>query len=632
MGFIRTSLLLWVLGSWASEGRGQASSAPFLVNDTFRETTLHHYLYLKSTSDAALTLRDVQNEAFVPVHAEILNVGFDPRYHWVKCQIRNVGNQAQALVFGIDFVHIDDLSFYIVDKQDTILQHWEHLNRHTPLAQRPLASRVFAFPFTISPGQTLTLYGRFFRQNSVLLLPIKLLTREAFVTNGFSFDLVMFMGLGVLLIAFLTSFTLFLATRQWVLFYYSLYVLSYGIATLSLEGVWSQYVPNVSFLDENTHLVMFGIVAFAQLQFTLAFLQLASRLPKPVRLSIHFLSFVALVVGLYGLVTPFSYANSSVVSGIGLATELIVFVLILLGLAARKAEATLYLVGFLPLLVVIVWFALTVAFDVPRSWLFYQLAYAIPFWQLIVLGIGLGWKLLRDQKQALLAVGILKRQQAEAIIQTQETERQRLAADLHDDLGGTLATIRRRLSDIRQRLRDPQAAQEMDALEPLIQKSGHDLRRIAHNLMPPEFERIGLRHALQQFIASQPTRPTRFSFIVAGGEQKLPLDTELNIYRIVSELVQNIHKHAQARQAAVQLLYYDNYLSISVEDDGVGSRVVKSEIEDRGIGLKNSSFRAEYIGAKLSREVSASGTLILLDVPFVITPDVTSRIDPNPAN
>lgn len=212
-----------------------------------------------------------------------------------------------------------------------------------------------------------------------------------------------------------------------------------------------------------------------------------------------------------------------------------------------------------------------------------------------------------------------QRENITQIIQTQETERQRLAADLHDDLGGTLATIRRRLSDIRQRLRDPEAAREIDNLEPLIQKSGQDLRRIAHNLMPPEFERIGLRAALQQFVESQPSQPTRFSFIVAGAERRLPLDSELNVYRIVSELVQNIHKHAQAKRAVVQMLYYDDHLSLTVEDDGVGNGGVKNEDQKAGIGLKTSSLRAEYIGATLGRQASQSGTLVVLDVPYSFT-------------
>ncbi|WP_020607648.1 histidine kinase [Spirosoma spitsbergense] len=217
------------------------------------------------------------------------------------------------------------------------------------------------------------------------------------------------------------------------------------------------------------------------------------------------------------------------------------------------------------------------------------------------------------------------------IIQTQEAERQRIAADLHDDLGGTLSTLRRRLDDIRQQLQDPRAARQFDELEPIIQKSSADLRRIAHNLMPPEFTRLGLHSALEQLVNSQPAQPTRFSFITSGTEHKLPADTELNVYRIVSELIQNINKHAQARRAAVQLLYHPDRLTITVEDDGLGKRAAGSTNKPMGIGLKNSNLRAEYIGATLWRDASEGGTLVVLDIPYQ-TPNAASTTDPNSAD
>lgn len=203
-----------------------------------------------------------------------------------------------------------------------------------------------------------------------------------------------------------------------------------------------------------------------------------------------------------------------------------------------------------------------------------------------------------------------------ALIQTQESERQRIAADLHDDLGGTRATLRRRISDLYQYLPNSLMTEQIALLIPLTQKSSDDLRRIAHNLMPPEFSRIGLRHALEQLVGSQPAQPTHFSFIVSGREQKLPLETELNAYRIVSELMQNIHKHAQASRAAVQLLYLDNRLSITVDDDGLGDQINALSHDSVGIGLKNNRLRAEYIGATLRRQVSAAGTLVILEIPY----------------
>lgn len=147
--------------------------------------------------------------------------------------------------------------------------------------------------------------------------------------------------------------------------------------------------------------------------------------------------------------------------------------------------------------------------------------------------------------------------------------------------------------------------------------------------MPPKFTRIGLWAAIRQLVASQPSQPTQFSFVASGSEHRLTPTVELHLYRIMSEFVQNINKHARA---TVQLIYQTDRLTITVEDDGLGSRSLKSPDEHRGIGLKNSSLRAEYIGAKLWRETSEGGTLIVLDVPYSTTPDAGRRPNPNPAD
>lgn len=251
--------------------------------------------------------------------------------------------------------------------------------------------------------------------------------------------------------------------------------------------------------------------------------------------------------------------------------------------------------------------------------------------ELIILSIG--WFYRRKSLQrARHQLEIQYRHLQADVIHNQEAERQRIATDLHDDLGGTLATIRRRITDIRLNLHDAQAAYHLDDLAPLIQKSSDDLRRIAHNLMPPEFMRIGLRDSLRQLINSQPDNPTRFTFIASGNVRVLPLETELNIYRIISELVHNINKHAQAKQAALQLMYQDENLTITLDDDGLGSHAIKTYEDNAGIGLKNSSLRADYIGARLWREASQGGTLVVLDVPYSTTSDATRRPDPNPVN
>lgn len=216
------------------------------------------------------------------------------------------------------------------------------------------------------------------------------------------------------------------------------------------------------------------------------------------------------------------------------------------------------------------------------------------------------------------------------IIQTQESERQRIAADLHDDLGGTLSTLGRKISDGQRQFGQSPVAVLFNELAPLIQKSSDDLRRIAHNLMPPEFARIGLVNALEQLVGSIPKTPVYVEFITSGTVVKLPVAIELNLYRIVSELLTNVLKHAQASRATVELLYYDDRLSLLIEDNGVGINAEKAE-KSIGIGVKTSILRADYVGATLHWETSEGGTFILIELPYV-TALASPKFDPDSAH
>lgn len=240
--------------------------------------------------------------------------------------------------------------------------------------------------------------------------------------------------------------------------------------------------------------------------------------------------------------------------------------------------------------------------------------------EIIILGAGIGYKLGKDRDDYLLQLNRMQKQFTSSILQTQDVERQRIAADLHDDLGGTLATIKRSITDLMAESTTPGTRRKFENLEPLIQKSSDDLRRISHNLMPPEFERIGLSGSLSQLIVALPTVPTKFEYLCSGNEQRLAKDIELNAYRIVSELIQNILKHAQAKRAAVQLIYFGSVLRILVEDDGLGSNTEPNS-KSSGLGLKNCMLRADYICATLTRETSAGGSLIVLDIPYYLATD-----------
>lgn len=223
----------------------------------------------------------------------------------------------------------------------------------------------------------------------------------------------------------------------------------------------------------------------------------------------------------------------------------------------------------------------------------------------LAFGLTIRYNIL-SRKNADLEINLskVKNEISKKVIQAQETERQRLAKDLHDDLGGTLSVIKGKIAN-------EKVSQE--AIN-LVEQAIDDLRYISRNLSPPELENDGLIISIKNTIDKvQNVSNIKFAFITFGEKQRLDQDTKLNIYRIITELINNILKHSNAQQAIIQFIYYKDSLQILVEDDGVG---IKSDKNNWGIGLKNITSRVEFLGAKLEIDSSDKGTTVIIELPI----------------
>ena len=191
------------------------------------------------------------------------------------------------------------------------------------------------------------------------------------------------------------------------------------------------------------------------------------------------------------------------------------------------------------------------------------------------------------------------------ILNAQETERRRIAQDLHDDIGTSLIALRGKLP-----------ADNVEA-QHLINQLITDVRTVSHNLMPDELTTLGLVGALGETSRRlQESSGIRFMFVCAGEVVALTQVAELAVYRAVLELMHNIIRHSQATEAIVQLVYHSDLLNITIEDNGKGFEQ-KNTGRASGIGLKNVASRTEWLGGSIAIDSSVIGTTIRLDIPYV---------------
>ncbi len=192
-----------------------------------------------------------------------------------------------------------------------------------------------------------------------------------------------------------------------------------------------------------------------------------------------------------------------------------------------------------------------------------------------------------------------------AIIEGEEKERERLSSELHDGIASTLTSIRFKMEN--------HPTEHSAELIKMITDAQIDTRRISHNLSPLRIEKAGLVSAMEQFSKENSTPETQIHFSNFCTDNTLSKETELMIYRIVQELVQNAIKHGKAKNIDIQFMCSDKQFNWSVEDDGVGFEKKDGEL---GQGLFSIQNRIERMNGSFNIDSSSEGTIVQLSIPF----------------
>lgn len=181
-------------------------------------------------------------------------------------------------------------------------------------------------------------------------------------------------------------------------------------------------------------------------------------------------------------------------------------------------------------------------------------------------------------------------------LEGEEKERARLARDLHDGLGGLLSGAKMSFGSYKENfVHNGEQTDSFKHAFDLLNKSIIELQRVAHNMMPQALINGNLKDAVSEFCEKiDASTPLSVKFRFFGKEQKIDHNYEITIYRIVQELVNNIIKHSDAKEALVQLVQEENRIGITVQDNGKGFDVSSLEFS-RGHGLKNIRLRVESL-------------------------------------
>lgn len=229
---------------------------------------------------------------------------------------------------------------------------------------------------------------------------------------------------------------------------------------------------------------------------------------------------------------------------------------------------------------------------------------------LVLMSMGVlyfGFTNYRQQNEQLLTtLHQYEQAQSEKVIEALEIERNRIAEDLYDDVGAMLSTAIGFVSSV---MRKPDVREKFPLLteaRQLLVRAVDNLRTVSHNLMPKNFAELGLAKSLAETIDKvSASTDIRFRFIVVGPERRLDVSTEVQIFRIAVELINDIVKNSDATEATFQLVYGKESLMMIAEDDGPNPPQ-----------YNNLHSKVAFINGKIDADISPSGVTVMAEIPY----------------
>lgn len=205
---------------------------------------------------------------------------------------------------------------------------------------------------------------------------------------------------------------------------------------------------------------------------------------------------------------------------------------------------------------------------------------------------------------------------AKALVEGQEVERRRIATDLHDGIGVLLTTVKMQFTNIREKSKGNE--EDIKRAEELLTQASGDVRKISHNMMSSILTKLGLEEALEDLFEKVNESKNLAARVTIMNDDAFSLseNSEIMIYRIVQELVNNTIKHAEASVISLNMVFDQKNLTLQYSDNGQGFNY-KEKMEAGTVGLSSLQTRVEFLSGELNLDTSpGKGYLCYIQIPL----------------
>ncbi len=212
-----------------------------------------------------------------------------------------------------------------------------------------------------------------------------------------------------------------------------------------------------------------------------------------------------------------------------------------------------------------------------------------------------------------------QQQLTKAIINAEESERKRIASDLHDGVGQMFSAVKMNLAGLIGRIDLPKDEDRFLAEKTLalVDESCKEVRVISHKMMPNFLLKSGIASDIRSFIEKIDEQKLKITFETNGFSDQLEYNEEVILYRVIQELINNVIKHAQANELRLSLEKTNKHIQVKVADNGKGFNY-ENALAKGGLGLKNILVRIEYLKGTINFTPNIpKGTIVIINIPIV---------------
>lgn len=588
------------------------------IPDDFSLIKLEHGVSFLEDTTTQFTPDEVyfkySNQDFTDANG-FLNFGFSKSAIWLAIPLKKGGKNDLDAILEIANHSIDFVDFFRLDGQSLTL-----LEQSGDFVPRKDWKTQFATPSTkiyLYPGDSAVFFVRAFKPTGAMSLPVYVWDRPERVLNAQRGNLYTGIFSGITLLLSLYTFLLFYQFKQAIYIFYSLYILSMTVYLWAGTGFTEFWFWPQNILIQNSITAIASALVFIFLSlFSFKYLNLKAR-------SFHgsFLLSAVIFVSLLLIANMFFPTFFSQNSQFFLNVFYLIVVLQQFNLftaAFRKYKEDRRYYGFfiiaysIPYLAVLskLLIELGVLPDFSRTMNPMLFGFII---DIILFAFALTYQLRNmylDRQELLEKQVMIAKELVSARVTGEETEKKRIAQELHDDVGFKLSSLKQELE---QKISDP------TVFKKLSEVISHT-REITHNLYPGSLKFLGIKRAIVNLVNEIKVLGSfQINLEFYDFPDRLSPSHELHLYRIIQEGLNNIIKYANCTLVNVDLFMHDSGYVITIEDNGEGFDINQTS---EGIGLQSIRSRVEMLSGKFTIDTQKNrGTVLIIELPLAINTD-----------